>query len=80
MAGKIQDFGEKIGGAKKDLWSNTALMLSNFDTLTDVERNKYCAKDYVWPRPDWVSCAMRVLTKRCCIGRMKCAKLFPRSL
>lgn len=54
MAGKIQDFGEKIGGAKKDLWSNTALMLSNFDTLTDVERNKYCAKDYVWPRPDWV--------------------------
>lgn len=54
MAVKIQDFGEKIGGAKKDLWSNTALMLSNFDTLTDVERNKYCAKDYVWPRPDWV--------------------------
>ena len=54
MAGKIQDFGEKIGGAKKDLWSNTALMLSNFETLTDVERNKYCSKDYVWPRPDWV--------------------------
>ena len=39
MAGKIQDFGEKIGGAKKDLWSNTTLMLSNFETLTDVERN-----------------------------------------
>lgn len=53
MAGKIQDFGEKIGGAKKDLWSNTTLMLSNFETLTDVERNKYCTKDYVWPRPDW---------------------------
>lgn len=50
---KIQDFGEKIGGAKKDLWRARNFTLSDLDYLSEREAFKYCVKDTVWPKPDY---------------------------
>lgn len=43
---EIQDFGKKIGGARKDLYS-----LENIDELTDVELSKV-TRDKIWKKPD----------------------------
>lgn len=51
---KINDFGEKIGGARKDLWKHRGLQVSDLSEMTDVEISSYVKKDNVWPRPDWV--------------------------
>lgn len=50
---KINDFGEKIGGAKKDLWKGRSFNIEDLNTLTDSEALKFCTKDYVWPKPDY---------------------------
>lgn len=46
-----KDFGEKIGGARKDLYS-TGVKLSDLDDMNDSEKNKYISKKYVWPAVD----------------------------
>ncbi len=56
---KIQDFGEKIGGAKKDL-AELRKALRDIDTSiadkwTDVERQKYITKKELFPAPDYQS-------------------------
>ena len=33
----IQDFGEKIGGAKKDLWRRRGLNVTDLITMTEKE-------------------------------------------
>lgn len=53
MAEKIQDMGEKIGGARKDLWSARGLLVTDLSAMNDSERNKYAKKQYVWPQPNW---------------------------
>lgn len=50
---EIQDFGQKIGGAKKDLWRERNLMLSDLVDLNDAEKDKYIVKDRVWKKPDY---------------------------
>lgn len=50
----IQDFGEKIGGAKKDLWKIRGLVRNDVDNLNDRELEKYVTKDLVWKKPDYV--------------------------
>ena len=51
---KINDFGEKIGGARKDLWkAHGGLTRDDLNDLTDYEIKKYAVKSYVWPKPDW---------------------------
>lgn len=44
---KMQDFGAKIGGAKKDIWSS-------FHLLTEEEKKQMAKKDIIWPRPDYL--------------------------
>ena len=51
---KIDDFGEKIGGARKDTWKTIGLKLSDLSEMNSVERQSYVKKDNVWPRPDWI--------------------------
>ena len=51
--GKLEDFGEKIGGARKDLWKETGLRASDVAELGEREAEKYVKKDYVWKRPDY---------------------------
>lgn len=50
----IQDFGEKIGGARKDLWSEKGLNLDTLHILNDREAEQYVTKDNIWPRPDYI--------------------------
>lgn len=49
----IQDFGEKIGGARKDLWKGRGMVSSDLSDMTDLERENLVKKDNIWLRPDW---------------------------
>lgn len=49
----INDFGEKIGGARKDLWSAWGMNLRDMEFMNDAERKKFVKKDNVWKRPDY---------------------------
>ena len=49
----IQDFGEKVGGARKDLRGNVTK--ADIDMMTPEERLKLIRKDVVWPTPDYVA-------------------------
>lgn len=61
---KIQDFGNKIGGAKKDLWKLRGLILEDIIDMNDTERNKYIKKDNVWIKPDYQSMVDKGVSKR----------------
>lgn len=52
---EIADFGEKIGGARKDLWAERGMLLSDLDSMTEVEKGKYIKKDNVWPKADYAA-------------------------
>lgn len=54
MSQKIEDYGEKIGGAKKDLWKQRGLMVSDFKKMNDRESEKYVTKDNIWQKPDYM--------------------------
>ncbi len=51
----IQDFGEKIGGAKKDLWKERGLILSDLSEMNEAERKKLIKKDNVWQKIDYAA-------------------------
>lgn len=48
-----EDFGEKIGGAKKDLWSERGLYADDLSQMNSREADKYVKKDNVWKKPDY---------------------------
>ena len=50
---EIQDFGEKIGGAKKDLWKDRGLSIDDLTEMNDAEKTKFVKKDNVWKKPDY---------------------------
>ena len=51
---KIEDFGEKIGGARKDLYGlNRELRLGDIVDWSDIDRDKYITKKEVFPLPDY---------------------------
>ena len=50
---KIQDFGEKIGGAKKDLWKERGLSIDDLTYMNEAEKTKFVKKDNVWKKPDY---------------------------
>lgn len=49
----IEDFGQKIGGARKDVWKLTGITAKDFAEMNEMERDAYVKKDNVWLRPDW---------------------------
>ncbi len=49
------DFGEKIGGAKKDLWKARGLLADDLDAMNDREADKFVKKDNIWRKPDYQS-------------------------
>lgn len=53
MAKNIEDFGQKIGGAKKDLWKSRGLDLSDITEFNDAERDKFIVKNNIWLKPDY---------------------------
>ena len=50
---QIQDFGNKIGGARKDLWKTRGLILSDLELMNEAERNNNIKKDNVWIKPNY---------------------------
>ena len=48
----IQDFGEKIGGAKKELWASRGLNLADIQSFNELERDKFITKDNIWKKPN----------------------------
>ena len=50
---EIQDFEEKIGGAKKDLWKDRGLIIDDLLEMNDAEKNRLIKKDNVWKKPDY---------------------------
>ena len=48
-----EDFGEKIGGAKKDLWAARGLYVDDLLGMNEREAEKYVKKDNVWKKPDY---------------------------
>lgn len=48
-----EDFGEKIGGAKKDLWAARGLYVDDLLGMNEREADKYVKKDNVWKKPDY---------------------------
>lgn len=52
---EIQDFGEKIGGAKKDLWRTRGMSISDLCELNDLEIKDMVNKENVWGKVDWAS-------------------------
>jgi hypothetical protein len=55
MANPVQheDFGEKIGGAKKDLWIKRGLLSDDLAGMNGREADQYVKKDNVWKKPDY---------------------------
>lgn len=52
MSEKIRDFGEKIGGARKDVWRAEGMSVDDILGLTDEEKDYYINRDMVWPLPN----------------------------
>lgn len=50
---EIQDFGEKIGGAKKDLWKERGLSIEDLVDMNDAEKSKLIIKDNIWKKPNY---------------------------
>ena len=48
-----EDFGEKIGGAKKDLWKDRGLYVDDLSGMNEREAEKFVKKDNVWKIPDY---------------------------
>ena len=48
-----EDFGEKIGGAKKDLWRSRGLYADDLDEMNGREADKYVTKDNIWKKPNY---------------------------
>lgn len=49
---KIEDFGAKIGGARKDMYISRESILNSIDELNEAEKAKMLKKDKLWPLPD----------------------------
>ena len=50
---KIKDFGEKIGGAKKDLWKEKGISIANLADMNEKEQAKYVIKSNIWIKPNY---------------------------
>ncbi len=49
----LEDFGKKIGGARKDTWKARALSVEELYGMTEAEQVSLVTKDAVWPKPDY---------------------------
>ena len=49
----LNDFGKKIGGARKDLWGIRGLMLDDLAEMNEAETKVYVKKDNIWKKPDY---------------------------
>lgn len=50
---KIEDFGKKIGGARKDIWAERGLSVDDLSDMNLAEKYKYATKNNVFKKPDF---------------------------
>lgn len=50
----IEDVGQKIGGARKDLWRDRGLQVADLDGMTGGEQAQFAVKGSVW-KPDYAA-------------------------
>lgn len=55
MPQQHEDFGEKIGGAKKDLWKDRGLYVDDLSSMNEREAEKFVRKDNIWKKPDYAA-------------------------
>lgn len=60
----IEDFGAKIGGAKKDLWAYRGLRVDDLLEMNEAERVKHVTKDNIWKKPDYAALVEEGMPKR----------------
>lgn len=77
MAKKINDFGRKIGGARKDIWRARALQAADLQEMNRAEQEAYGKKDYVWPRPNWQELIASGEDKWVCYWKNEVRKALP---
>ncbi len=53
MSKRIDDFGEKIGGAKKDIWGKRGLSINDVKDRRLEEYIQYITKENIWPAPNY---------------------------
>ena len=51
---KIEDFGRKIGGARKDAWRDRGLQIVDLESMNEAETMKYVTKDNIWKKPNYL--------------------------
>ncbi len=61
---KLEDFGDKIGGAKKDLWKARGLLTDDLLSMNDREKLAYVKKDNIWKKPDYEAIVASGVPKR----------------
>lgn len=49
----LEDVGEKIEGARKDLWTKHGMSIEEIRSLSGGEQHKYATKEYVWGKPNY---------------------------
>ena len=54
---ELKDVGEKIEGARKDLWAGRALGHQDIEGMNDRELQKFVTKEHVFPRPNYQAIA-----------------------
>jgi hypothetical protein len=52
---RVVDAGEKIGGARKDLWVARGLHMGDIKSMNGAEVVQHLVKTAVWPRPDYAA-------------------------
>ncbi|HHX81050.1 MAG TPA: hypothetical protein GX692_08305, partial [Acholeplasmataceae bacterium] len=50
----LKDFGEKIGGARKDTWQKRGILSSDIDAMNSCEVKRYIKKENIWKRLNYV--------------------------
>ena len=64
---KLNDFGDKIGGAKKDLWAF-------FNSLSDEEQGNMARKTKLWRRPNYQAMIKEGTPKEVCFWQNQMRK------
>lgn len=52
---RIEDAGEKIGGARKDRWTERGMSIADLEGMGEAEAFQLVTKDQVWPKPDYAA-------------------------
>lgn len=71
----LQDFGRKIGGARKDTWKREGLKLEDVSSMNMAEKIKYVKRDRIWPKPNYEKMIQNGTSRLVCYWHNEMRKL-----